>query len=235
MKISEMNWMQVEDYLKRDDRAVLPLGCTEQHAYLSLFTDSILAERVSLEAAEPLGVPVFPVVPYGVTPYFMSYPGTVTVRVQTYLSVIRDVLDSLTTHGFRRIVVVNGHGGNTPASAVCDEFMRDQPGVRIKFHSWWNAPRVFAKVKEVDAVASHASWMENFPWTRLASANVTMPKEHKPMVDPVTVRQLDPQATRALLGDGNFGGYYQRKDEEMLAIWNAGVEETRALIADGWA
>jgi creatinine amidohydrolase len=42
------------------------------------------------------------------------------------------------------------------------------------------------------------------------------------------------QATRAHLGDGNFGGYYQRPDDEMLAIWQTGVEETRALIVDGW-
>ena len=62
MKISEMNWSQVEDYLKHDDRAILPLGSTEQHGFLSLSVDSILAERVSLEAAEPAGVPVFPVV-----------------------------------------------------------------------------------------------------------------------------------------------------------------------------
>ncbi len=53
-----MNWMMAENYLKRDDRAVLPLGSTEQHAYLSLSVDSILAERLAVEAAEPLGVPL---------------------------------------------------------------------------------------------------------------------------------------------------------------------------------
>ena len=68
-----MNWMQVEDYLRRDDRAVLPLGSTEQHSYLRLTVDCILPERVAVDAAEPLGVPVFPVVPYGVTPYFREF------------------------------------------------------------------------------------------------------------------------------------------------------------------
>ena len=55
MKIAEMNWQLVEAYLERDDRAVLPLGSTAQHAWLSLPVDSILSERVALEAAEPLG------------------------------------------------------------------------------------------------------------------------------------------------------------------------------------
>ena len=50
MRIADMNWMQVEDYLRNDDRTVLPLGSTEQHSYLSLSVDSILAERLSIEA-----------------------------------------------------------------------------------------------------------------------------------------------------------------------------------------
>src|SRR6185436_5248120 len=95
VRISEMNWMQVEEYLARDDRAVLPLGSTEQHAYLSLSVDSILAERVVVEAAEPLGVPVFPALVYGITPYFRGYPGSITLRVETYMRIIRDILDSL--------------------------------------------------------------------------------------------------------------------------------------------
>ncbi len=235
MKIADMNWMQVEDYLKHDDRAVLPLGSTEQHAYLSLGTDSILAERVAMEAAEPLGVAVFPVVAYGITPYFMAYPGTISLRVNTYLQIIRDILESLTRHGFRRIVIVNGHGGNTPAQSLCGEFLRDHAAadVRIKWHDWWNAPRVWARVKEIDPVASHASWMENFPWTRLA--DVVMPGEQKPPIDLARVRQLNPIDLRVYLGDGNYAGVYQRSDEEMLAIWQTGVEETRAIIAEGWA
>ena len=56
-RVFDANWMQIEDYLKRDDRIVLPTGSTEQHGYLSLGTDAILAERVAAEAAEPLGVP----------------------------------------------------------------------------------------------------------------------------------------------------------------------------------
>src|SRR5258706_1325336 len=117
MRVSELSWMEVEGYLGRDDRAVLPLGSTEQHAYLSLATDSILAERVAVEAAEPLGVPVLPVLSYGITPHFTAYPGTITLRLQTHLRVVRDILDGLAQSGFRRALVVNGHGGNAPAQS----------------------------------------------------------------------------------------------------------------------
>jgi creatinine amidohydrolase len=230
MRVHDMNWMQVEQYLKRDDRAVLPLGCTEQHAYLSLATDSILAERVAAEAAEPLGVPVFPVIAYGLTPSFRAYPGTVTLRLETLVAVVRDVLDALAGSGFRRIVIVNGHGGNAPAQAFAREWMAARPGVAVKFHNWWNAPAVWRKVQELDPVASHASWMENFPWTRLA--DVAMPAEQKPMVD--LPGHIGPEAVRERLGDGNFGGRYVRPDDELYALWREAVAETRALIADGW-
>jgi creatinine amidohydrolase len=233
MRISEMNWMMVEEYLQRDDRCLLPLGSTEQHAYLSLSVDSILSERLAAEAAEPFGLPVFPVLAYGMTPYFGAFPGTVTLRVKTYMSILRDILDALAGHGFKRILIVNGHGGNAPAQAVVAEWMADHPGVRIKFHNWWNAPRVWAQVQAIDPVASHASWMENFPWTRLA--RIDMPSRQKPMSDLDHLRQLDPAALRAYLQDGNYGGVYQRADEEMMKIWAVAVEETQQLLAEGWA
>jgi creatinine amidohydrolase len=232
MRISEMNWMMVEEYLKRDNRAVLPLGCTEQHAYLSLSVDSILAERLAVEAADPLGVPVFPVLAYGITPYFRAFPGTITLRVETYMSILRDILNALAEQGFKRILIANGHGGNTPAQGFIGEWMADHSGVRIKFHNWWNAPKVWAQVQAIDPVASHASWMENFPWTRLA--NIEVPRERKPMSDVDKLRRLDPKSLRDCLKDGNYGGLYQRDDDEMMKIWRTGVEETRALLTEAW-
>ncbi|RJQ57850.1 MAG: creatininase family protein [Desulfobacteraceae bacterium] len=232
MRISEMNWMQIEAYLQRDDRAVLPLGSTEQHGYLSLSVDSILSERVAAEAAEPLGIPVFPVLAYGITPYFRAFPGSISLRVDTHVRVVRDMLDGLAGSGFRRILIVNGHGGNQPAQAMAGEWMSDHPDTRVRFHNWWNAPLVWAKVQEIDPVASHGSWMENFLWTRLAG--VQMPAGQKPMTDLARLRLLAPEEVRRCLQDGNYGGCYQRSDEEMYAIWQVAVEETRLLLTGSW-
>ena len=233
MRITDMNWMQVEEYLEGDDRAVIPLGSVEQHGYLSLGVDAILAERIAVEAAEPLGVPVFPTLSYGITPYFKAYPGTISLRIDTLLALVRDVFDNLATQGFRRIVIVNGHGGNSPVQSFVTEWVSDHPARTIKFHNWWNAPRTWAQVNATDPVASHASWMENFPWTRLG--NIAMPTVQKPMAAVDRIRRSTPAQVRALLGDGNYGGYYQRSDEEMLAIWRIAVEETGNLIADDWS
>ncbi len=232
MRIHDLNWGQLEVYLKHDDRCVLPIGSTEQHAYLSLCVDNILAEKVAIDAAEPLGVPVFPVLNYGITPYFRAYPGSISLRVQTYLHIIRDVLDAFAEQGFKRVLIVNGHGGNSPAQGYVAEWMADHPGVKVKFHNWWNAPQTWAKVMEIDPVASHASWMENFSWTRLP--NVVQPTEQKLPVNLDYMRTLAPQAAREYLGDGNYAGLYQRPDADMLAIWEVAVAETRTLLTYGW-
>jgi len=233
MKIADTNWMQVEAGLARDARAVVPVGSTEQHGYLSLSVDAILAERVAVEAAEPLGVPVFPVLNYGITPYFLKYPGTVSLRLDTYQRIVADILDSLAATGFRRIVFVNGHGGNIPGGSILQEWMNTHPGVTVKWHNWWNAPKTWAAVTAVEPDASHASWMENFPWTRLA--NVALPSGRKTPIDLSRLRLMDAAGVRAYLGDGNFGGEYEQPDEVMMRVWQAGVEETRAAIEGPWS
>ena len=156
MRIADMNWMQVEAYLAADDRCVLPIGSTEQHAQLSLCVDAILAERVAVEAAEPLGVPVYPAMPFGLAPYFLAFPGTISLQVETLLAVVRDLVASVHRAGFRRVLIVNGHGGNMPVGALAQELMAGRQSLSLKFHSWWNAPKTWAKVQEIDPSGTHA-------------------------------------------------------------------------------
>lgn len=232
MKIDQMNWMQVEEYLQRDDRAVVPLGSTEQHAWLSLSTDTILAERVSVEAAEAAGVPVFPPLAYGIVPAFGAYPGTLSLKVDTYLRIIGDLLDSLHRSGFRRILFVNGHGGNVPGAALVTEWCAAHPEMRVKWHNWWAGVEVMKVVTAIDPIASHASWMENFPWTRLPG--VAMPDEQVRLSDTSKGPRLTGDALRTYLGSGNFAGYYQHSDDDMQRVWAAGVAETRDLLENHW-
>ena len=219
--------------MRTDDRIVLPLGSIEQHAYLSLAVDQILAERVSVEAAEPLGVPVLPALPYGIAPYFAAYPGSPTLSVETYGAVLCELIDTLHAQGFRRFLLVNGHGGNEAGLGTLEHWSADHRDAQILWHNWWNAPRTWAEVQAIDPEASHASWLENFPWTRLAG--VEQPNERKPMADIARMRASDPLEVREQLGDGSLGGLYERPDEDVLRVWQAGVEEVRDLIEHGWS
>jgi creatinine amidohydrolase len=236
VRIRDLNWMQLEEYLERDDRIVLPIGSTEQHGYLSLETDNILAERVSVEAAEPLDIPVLPVLPYGLTPAFAAFPGSPSLHVGTLLAVVRDLLDSLYGQGFRRFLLVNGHGGNTPVGSAAREWAAVHADAQVIFYSWWENEEFEALTKSIDPETQygtwHAAWLENFPWTRLEGVEV--PDERKQLLDSRAYRVADPQGVRSLLGDGSFGGPYQRPDDEMLRVWEVVVAGVRDLLENGW-
>lgn len=229
MRIEDCNWMQVEAYLEGDDRIVVPLGSTEQHAYLSLATDTILAHRVSVEAAEPLGVLVLPAMPFGIAPGFAAFPGTVSLRAETLAAVLVEALDTLYGQGFRGFVVVNGHGGNVPVAEPLERWAAGRAGARLRFHSWWDSPAVRAVADRIHPASTHASWFESFPWTRLP--DVELPGGEKAVVtDVAALRELEPAAVRAAIGDGSYGGPYAVPDDDALRIWQTGVAEVRALI-----
>jgi creatinine amidohydrolase len=232
MQVATMNWRDIAAAAARDPRCILPIGSTEQHAQLSVCVDMILAEKVAVEAAAPLNIPVFPVMPYGLAPYFNAYPGTICLKVETLMAVMRDVLASLRRAGFRKILIVNGHGGNNPVGALAQELMSDFGDTSIKFHNWWNAPATWARIQSIDPTGSHANWMENFPWTRLAHAPA--PTGAKAAVDMTLMKAAAPAQVRAMLDDGSFGGPWQRPDEDTLAIWETGVAETRAALEGPW-
>src|SRR5512145_517292 len=103
MRLEELNWMDVEAYLKQDDRLMVVLGSCEQHAYLSLLTDTKIPQALADAASQKTGVMVAPALPFGVSPYFKEYPGTISLRTATYLNVVEDIILSVSEAGFRRI------------------------------------------------------------------------------------------------------------------------------------
>lgn len=232
MQIQHMNWFQVEELVKQEKRVILPLGSTEQHAWLSLCTDHILASRLSVEVGELLNIPVYPGLPFGMAPYFTAFPGTVNLQPATYNALIQDLLGSLYQSGFRRIFLVNGHGGNSPVQAQIHNWLNQHPDARVQLHNWWAAPETMKQVKQFANNASHASWMENFPWTRLAG--IIMPDKEKAALHISRLAQLPASEVRNYIGDGNYGGEYQRSDEEMMKIWDVAKSETVELLENGW-
>ena len=235
MRVQDCNWMQLEEYLRTDDRIVLPLGSVEQHGYLSLAVDQILSERVAVEAAEPLGVPVLPALPYGITPYFAAYPGSPTLRSRDVRRrapraarlARRPGLPALPARQRPR------RQRRRPARAVEAWSGRRARTIEVLWHNWWNAPRTWAEVQAIDPDASHASWLENFPWTRLAGRRRSPESASRWSTSRRCARPTRAEV-REMLGDGSFGGLYERPDEDVLRVWRAGVEEVRRVLENGW-
>ncbi|UOZ03699.1 creatininase family protein [Amycolatopsis sp. WQ 127309] len=118
-ELTRMTWREVRD-AGRSAIALLPIGSQEQHAvHLPMGTDTMLAEAVVDGALARVADPVvvrLPALPFGHSPHHL-FAAAVSLRASTLQAVLADVLDSLAGSGFRRILVVNGHGGN-------DEIMR---------------------------------------------------------------------------------------------------------------
>jgi len=108
--LHELRWPEVAEYLKRSDVVLIPIGATEQHGrHLPLAVDTGWAIEASAIAAQLTDVLIAPPLHYGWSPHHMGYPGTVTLRAETLLSVATDIALSLVQHGFRRIIFVNGN------------------------------------------------------------------------------------------------------------------------------
>ena len=176
-------------------------------------------------------MPVLPVLPYGITPRFAAYPGSPSLRPETFVAVLGDLLDSLYGQGFRRIMILNGHGGNAPASVLAEEWNAAHADAQALYHAWFG-PQTYGVIRDIEPHGQHASWWENFAWTRLEG--VSVPSEAKPPLDDDALQESDPRAFRELAGDGSFGGPYERPQEDLDRVWQSAVAEARDRLENGW-
>ncbi len=224
MNFGEMNWSKIEEYLTHDDRVMLVLGACEQHASLSLLTDSKIPLALAEAASEKTGVLVAPPLHFGITPYFLSFPGTISIRSTTYLFMVEDIVRSLYGHGFKHILVLNGHGGNAPAKTSLVELVNELPDLHLRWYAWWLSPAVIELAKKHGLETAHASWMENFTFTRIGDA----PEGVKPRVVDLNVSGKD--EARQLAGDGSYGGPYQVDDTIMQQLFDLCLSEVLGLL-----
>jgi creatinine amidohydrolase len=224
MRLEELNWMDVEEYLKHEDRLILVLGSTEQHGYLSLATDVRIPQALADAAGLKAGVLVAPALNYGITPYFVAYPGTFSLRVSTFLDTVEDIVRSAYQQGFRRILVLNGHGGNDPVRGRLVEVANQLAGLKMGWYAWWLSHSVEEIAIHHNLRCSHASWMEAFPFCQVAE----LPQGTK---NPPAVKGLlNAVETREAYGDGVFGGPYQVAAEIMDEIFTACLQDVLYLL-----
>ena len=204
MRFEELNWMDIENYLEEDDRLMIVLGATEQHAYLSLLTDIKIPLALADAASQQSGVLVAPPLNFGSSPYFLDYPGTISFRLSTLMDAVEDILRSVYRQGFRRVLVLNGHGGNDGVAARLSEVANDLPDFQLNWYSWWQSHGVEAICLKHELKPGHANWLEAFPFTRVAE----LPSSPKsPPYVPSNI--LGAGATRDVYDDGSFGGPYR--------------------------
>ena len=224
MRLDDLNWFDVESYLQSDDRLMMVLGACEQHGYLSLLTDVKIPLALADSASEQTRVLVAPPLNFGCSSYFMAYPGTISLRVTTLLDVVEDLVRSAYRHGFHRILILNGHGGNEPARGRLFEIATELTDLRLAWYSWWLSHSVEQIAQEHQLKPNHANWLEAFPFTMVSE----IPEGEK---NPSTVPGLlGAEEARRVYGDGVFGGAYRVGDAVMDQVYGSCLQDVLHLL-----
>jgi len=222
MLFNNFNWMDIENYLEYDNRVVVITGATEQHAYLSLTTDINTPLTIARAVCEQEKVLIAPPLPYGISPAFRAYPGTISLEPELFTALVRTVLEELLNQGFKKILISNGHGGNTDAlTELLGQVSAEHPDAVLDLFEWWKDIHVQALAEDAKLKPNHANWLENLPFNTVDTVR-EMPRESKP---PVKLKGLTtPEEFREALGDGSFGGPYQAADNVIEAMLNIAAE-----------
>jgi creatinine amidohydrolase len=150
MLLADMSWDEAKEYLAHDDRLIFPIGATEQHGrHLGLGCDHQIAEAIAQAAGERTNVAVAPTFAYGMSLHHMQFAGTLSLRPATLTVALEDIFRTAYQHGFRRILVVNGHGGNTASiDSALAVVTNELDGLRVKQFEWWKESVILKLMNE---------------------------------------------------------------------------------------
>ena len=137
MYLAHMNHRQVEDYLKKSDAVLIPVGSLENHGlHLPLGTDSLIPDHIARLLDGKSDLLIAPTVNYGATDDLCGFAGTVSIGTEGLIRLLGTICDQLYRYGFRHFLILNGHGGNTAAiNAVGMELYRK--GAYLACLNWW--------------------------------------------------------------------------------------------------
>ncbi len=213
MQLQLSTWQDVEQYLQRSQRILIPIGSTEQHGPTGLLgTDAICPELIGHRFGEKHNLMVAPTLGIGMAQHHMAFAGTISLRPSTLIAVIEDVVSSLVRHGFRELLFLNGHGGNinTIRTAFAEVLAKShalpaQQPPQLNLHNWYlgKAVRTLAHSLYGDAEGAHATPTElSLSW--VAYPEQSRHQEMTPKIAPKGHSNLDAASFRRQFPDGRM-------------------------------
>lgn len=161
MRLAELTTTDAADALGADTVALLPTGSTEQHGpALPLSTDALTAETVATRL-DVDDVVVLPTLPVGVSEHHRQFDGTLWLAPDTYESAVYDILASVASHGVRKVVIVNGHGGNAGANRRAARRLRTDQTAFVAPWNWWDGVPDDVSEALFDEAGGHADAAES--------------------------------------------------------------------------
>ena len=136
--LDRLTWLDFKRLVPRViDTVILPVGTIEAHGVTPLGTDNLIPVRISEMIAGEIKAMLAPLVPYGITRTLLAYPGSLTVSSAAFENYIAEVLASLAEKGFRKIAVINGHGGQMDELRRAAQKVHQEHKVKIVVIHWW--------------------------------------------------------------------------------------------------
>jgi len=135
--LHEMSWTEAKGYFTKNDIAILPVGSNEQHGPQNPFgTDHFIAKALAEETAKRTGVLCLQVIPFGVSSHHKQFWGTIHISPNTFKSYVKEACLALDYYGIRKILIVNGHGGNLSSLMELSRELREK-GIFVSVFQWW--------------------------------------------------------------------------------------------------
>jgi len=160
--LHEMSWTEAKEYFAKNDIAIVPVGSNEQHGPQNpLGTDHLIAKAIAVETAKRTKVLCLQVIPFGVSSHHKQFWGTIYISPKSFKNYVKEACLSLGYYGVKKIVVVNGHGGNRSALLDMARELRET-GIFVSVFQWWQAtdkllPGCFKAEEEGHAAAEETS------------------------------------------------------------------------------
>jgi creatinine amidohydrolase len=198
-ELARLTWLDAQAAIAQADLAVVAVGSCEQHGpHLTLDTDSVIAQAFAQRLAADLDSRALlcPPLLYGLSEHHMGFPGTLTLRAETLLGFLSDLVESLTRWGLRRLLVVNGHGGNIDAIRLAARATRRDHGALVAGLMWAQLAADEIAQRVTSERYGHACEVETSVAMVLASDSLRLERITEPQ--PVGVRDAltDPPSPR---------------------------------------
>jgi len=179
MILQKMKWPEVKEEIARGTVVIVPVGSTEQHGpHLPIDTDIAITYYIAVKAAEIESAVVAPPVNYGYNEKDLTFPGTVSVKTETFICYLFDICESLSRTGFKKILLLNGHGWNTFLITTVSHMVNEKNDVLCAATSYWDLidRKVIQEVREseIPGGMSHACEFETSIQLYLDPAHVDM-------------------------------------------------------------
>ena len=187
-RYEEFTWPEITEAVAQNRVAVLPVGTIEQHGpHLPLITDVLTATEMSRRAVAqiPAEAVLMPPVFYAFNEHHLDFPGTISVRGETFVQYVTDIGRSLAHHGFKKILLVNGHGSNVPYLDIAARNITIETQAIAAMIPWWNlVPKdLFKELRESEFPGgmAHGCELETSVLLYLRGDLVQMDKAEKDM------------------------------------------------------